>query len=332
MNQDKTRMSNQNAAHNQSLPTGYFTHDRIDMVNPLENAPESPDRLDRIENNMIAMGLDERVLRVEAEQAPLDVVTLAHDEDYVENLKKASEGDEEALSHFTSPDTKVGPGTFDAAMKSAGAVVTAIDWLMTGKIANAFCGIRPPGHHAGRREARGFCYLNNVAIGALYALKQYGLERVAIIDFDVHHGDGTEEILGGDDRVRLMSLFQWPLYPNKLPEPRPANVMDAKLEAGADGQDLTALIERVWLPALENFKPQLILLSAGFDAHCEEQIAQLKMKESDYARLTRRLLDAADVLCDGRLISVLEGGYAVRSLARSAMTHLNTLVRRCAGC
>lgn len=315
-----------------TLPTGYFTHDRIGMANPLENAPECPERLERIENNMIALGLDERVLRVEAQRAPLEAVTLAHDADYVESLEKASEGDAEALAQFTAPDTRVGPGTFDAAMKSAGAVVEAIDALMAGRIANAFCGIRPPGHHAGRRAARGFCYLNNVAIGALYAMKTYGLDRVAIVDFDVHHGDGTEEILGGDNRVRLFSLFQWPLYPNKLPEPRPANVFDAKMEAGADGTVLTEVLEKKWLPALEKFKPQLILLSAGFDAHCEEQMAQLKMKECDYARLTRRLLDAADVLCEGRLVSVLEGGYAVRCLARSAMTHLNTLVRRCAGC
>lgn len=322
-------MPNQNVPVPKSLPTGYFTHDRIDMVNPLENAPECPERLDRIENNMIALGLDERVLRVEAARAPLEAVTLAHDPDYVERLEKASAGDAEALARFTAPDTKVGPGTFDAAMKSAGAVIEAIDAVMKRRVANAFCGIRPPGHHAGRSEARGFCYLNNVAIGTLYALKEYGLKRIAIIDFDVHHGDGTEEILAGDERVRLFSLFQWPLYPNRLPEPRPANVLEAKMEPGADGADLTCILERVWLPALEKFNPELILLSAGFDAHCEEQIAQLKMKETDYARLTRRLLDAADVLCEGRLVSVLEGGYAVQSLARSAMTHLNTLVRRC---
>ncbi len=297
------------------------------MLNPLENAPESPERLDRIEKNMIALGLDERVLRVEAEVAPLEAVTLAHDADYVESLRLASEGDAEALRRFDAPDTKVGPETFEAAMKSAGAVVEAVDWLMAGKIANAFCGIRPPGHHAGRAQARGFCYLNNVAIGALHAIHRYGLERVAIIDFDAHHGDGTEEILGNERRVRLFSLFQWPLYPHKLPEPRPSNVLEARMPAGADGFALTDVLERIWLPALESFRPQLILLSAGFDAHCEEQIAQLKMKESDYARLTRRLLDAADVLCGGRLVSVLEGGYAVRSLARSVMTHLNTLVR-----
>ena len=320
-------MSTTNAAPPISSQTGYFTHDRIDMLNPLENAPESPERLDRIEKNMIALGLDERVLRVEAEAAPLEAVTLAHDADYVESLRLASEGDAEALRRFDAPDTKVGPETFEAAMKSAGAVVEAVDWLMAGKIANAFCGIRPPGHHAGRAQARGFCYLNNVAIGALHAIHRYGLERVAIIDFDAHHGDGTEEILGNERRVKLFSLFQWPLYPHKLPEPRPSNVLEARMPAGADGFALTDVLERIWLPALESFRPQLILLSAGFDAHCEEQIAQLKMKESDYARLTRRLLDAADVLCGGRLVSVLEGGYAVRSLARSVMTHLNTLVR-----
>lgn len=308
--------------------TGYFTHDCVLVPNPLSEAPECPERLDHIENNMIALGIDDRVWRVEAARAPLAAVLLAHDEEYVRRLEAASEGDSAALATFTAPDTRVGKETFDAAMKSAGAVVEAIEALFAGKIRNAFCGVRPPGHHAGRHEARGFCYLNNVAIGALWAIQRGFAKRVAIVDFDVHHGDGTEEIVAGNAAIRFHSLFQWPLYPNRVMTPQPNNVVITPMEAGADGNALADVLETVWLPSIEKFKPDLILVSAGFDAHTEEPMAQLKMTEMDYARITRRLLDAADTLCEGRLVSVLEGGYAVRSLARSVMSHLNMLVMR----
>lgn len=308
--------------------TGYFTHDCVLVPNPLSEAPECPERLDHIENNMIALGIDDRVWRVEAARAPLEAVLLAHDEEYVRRLEAASEGDSAALATFTAPDTRVGKETFDAAMKSAGAVVEAIEALFAGKIRNAFCGVRPPGHHAGRHEARGFCYLNNVAIGALWAIQRGFAKRVAIVDFDVHHGDGTEEIVAGNAAIRFHSLFQWPLYPNRVMTPQPNNVVTTPMEAGADGNALADVLETIWLPSLEKFKPDLIMVSAGFDAHTEEPIAQLKMTEMDYARITRRLLDAADTLCEGRLVSVLEGGYAVRSLARSVMSHLNMLVMR----
>lgn len=308
--------------------TGYFTHDCVLVPNPLSEAPECPERLDHIENNMIALGIEDRVWRVEAARAPLEAVLLAHDEEYVRRLEAASEGDSVALATFTAPDTRVGKETFDAAMKSAGAVVEAIEALFAGKIRNAFCGVRPPGHHAGRHEARGFCYLNNVAIGALWAIQRGFAKRVAIVDFDVHHGDGTEEIVAGNAAIRFHSLFQWPLYPNRVTTPQPNNVVTTPMEAGADGNALADVLETIWLPSLEKFKPDLIMVSAGFDAHTEEPMAQLKMTEMDYARITRRLLDAADTLCEGRLVSVLEGGYAVRSLARSVMSHLNMLVMR----
>lgn len=312
----------------QRLPTGWFTHDCVDVPNPLAEAPERPERLDTIENHLIALGLDERVKRFECGRAPVGAVLLAHDGAYIERLRLASEGDVRALAAFCEPDTKVGPETFDAAMKSAGAVTSAVDALMEGRIRNAFCAVRPPGHHAARAEARGFCYINNVAVGALWAVHQHGLRRVAIVDFDVHHCDGTEEIVAGNPAVRLLNVYQWPLYPNRRLSPTPENVVMSPLPAGADGADLEKVLETVWLPALEAWRPELIMVSAGFDAHCEEQLAQLKMKETDYARLTRRLLDAADVLCGGRLVSVLEGGYSVHSLARSAMTHVNMLVMR----
>ena len=196
-----------NAANNKNRPlqminqtdvrplTGYFTHDRIAVPNPLPEAPERPERLDVIERNMLALGMDALVRVHYAKPAPIESVILAHDLEYVRRLEAASAGDPAALATFDAPDTRVGPDTFDAAMKSAGAVVEAVDELYAGRIKNAFCGVRPPGHHAARAEARGFCYLNNVAIGAYWAMRRHGARRVAIVDFDAHHGDGTEEIV-----------------------------------------------------------------------------------------------------------------------------------------
>ena len=309
------------------LPTGYFTHGRIYDPNPLANAPESPERMEALESRLFVSGLEDFVERVECGPAPRGVVTLAHDEDYVEALEKASQGDKEALARFEMTDTKVGPGTFDAAMRSVGAVVAAVDAVFSRTCRNAFCAVRPPGHHAGRARAGGFCFLNNVAVGALYARARWGVERVAVLDFDVHHGDGTEEILAGREGVRFLSLFQWPLFPDRCIVPAPENVVQSPLEAGAAGPEIERVVENEWLPVLADFRPQLMLLSAGFDAHVEETMAQLRAAERDYAYLTRRMMDAAAALCEGRLVSVLEGGYSLRSLARSVTAHLQTLVR-----
>ncbi len=300
-----------NAANNKNRPlqminqtdvrplTGYFTHDRIAVPNPLPEAPERPERLDVIERNMLALGMDALVRVHYAKPAPIESVILAHDLEYVRRLEAASAGDPAALATFDAPDTRVGPDTFDAAMKSAGAVVEAVDELYAGRIKNAFCGVRPPGHHAARAEARGFCYLNNVAIGAYWAMRRHGARRVVIVDFDAHHGDGTEEIVANHPDIRFMSLFQWPLYPHRMMEPTPKNVVVSPVAAGADGAVFTDILENVWLPQLEAFRPDIIFVSAGFDAHVEEQMAQLKVKELDYARITRRLLDAADVSLRG---------------------------------
>lgn len=310
----------------QSLPTGYFTHQLVNLPNPLENAPESPERIEAIETRVMLAGFDARIRRVECGPAPLEAVLLAHDEDYLDALERASAGDPEALARFTEPDTRVGPDTYDCAMASAGAVVRAVDAVFARTVKNAFCAVRPPGHHASRARASGFCYLNNAAIGALWAQKRYRLSRVMVLDFDAHHGDGTEEILAGRSAFRFLSLFQWPLFPHRRMDPQPANAILTPLAAGADGPALTRVVEEEWLPEIERFRPELMILSAGFDAHTEERIAQLKAAEVDYARLTRLLVEASCRHCEGRLVSVLEGGYALRSLARSVFTHLQGLV------
>lgn len=328
------------------LKTGYFTHDCVAIEGPRiacppegfidveanpgggsMASPESPERLDKIEELMIATGLEDRVRRYEAGPADVADVLLAHDPDYVEALRRASEGDEEALERFSEPDSPVGPKTYEAAMKSVGAVVSAVNEVLSSRLQNAFCAIRPPGHHAKRDKAGGFCFFNNVAVGALHAMKVHGIRRVLVVDFDVHHGDGTESILGGVDGVQFHSLFQWPLFPSVLPEEKPSNVYRLPLPAGTTGAELLEAVKTAWTRAIDRFAPELILVSAGFDAHTEEKMAQLKLGEADFASLTRWLMDFAERHASGRIVSVLEGGYSLRCLARSVLSHLNTMVR-----
>lgn len=309
------------------LPTGYFTHPLVNLPNPLNEAPESPERMEAIETRMMLGGFERSVRRVECGPASREDVLLAHDADYVDALEAASCGDRSALARFSEPDTLVGPDTYSCALASAGTVVRAVDAVFSRTVRNAFCAVRPPGHHASRNRASGFCYFNNVAIGALHAARRWHLSRVMVLDFDAHHGDGTEEILAGQSTFRFLSLFQWPLFPHRRMEPQPANALLTPLPAGADGIDIVHVVEDVWLKEIERFRPELMILSAGFDAHIEERIAQLKAAEVDYARITRLLVEASYRHCDGRLVSVLEGGYALRSLARSVFTHLSALSR-----
>ena len=226
-------------------PTGYFTHDSVLRPNPMEEAPDTPERIDAIESRMMVLGLDDLVERFECGPANDDYLRLAHDADYVESLRRISQSraTPEDLERFNLPDTPVGPGIFEAAAKSVGAVVSAVDAVKERKVRNAFCAVRPPGHHAGRARAGGFCYFNNVAIGALYAQLR-GFPRVAVLDFDAHHGDGTEEILAGRENLHFWSLFQWPLYPDRRMTPVPANVTQSPLAAGADGNDLNRRLRR----------------------------------------------------------------------------------------
>ena len=198
-----------------TLPTGYFTHELALAPNPLDGAPEAAARIDAIESRMLVGGLDERVDRRLCGPAERTTVELAHDPEYLDRLERASAGDAEALARFSMPDMRVGVDTYRAAMYSAGAVIEAVDALLERTVRNVFCAVRPPGHHAGRARASGFCFVNNVAVGALYALRRRRLERVAVIDFDVHHGDGTEEIVAENPAVRFFSLFQWPLFPDR---------------------------------------------------------------------------------------------------------------------
>lgn len=288
--------------------------------------PECPQRLDAIHDHLIAIGLDVALDHRDAPLVDLHDVELAHTVGYVSQLKDrleqlATTGESRAFD----PDTSANAGTWAAAQRAAGAAVAATDAVIDGDIENAFCAIRPPGHHATRDETMGFCFFNNVAIAARHALDVRGLKRVAIVDFDVHHGNGTEDIVAGDDRILMVSFFQHPLYPYSGGVPKGENMVNLPIPPYTRGGELREMIEAMWMPRLESFKPQMIFISAGFDAHREDDLGQLGLVEADYEWITRRVKDVADRHASGRIVSCLEGGYALSALARSVATHLRVL-------
>ena len=215
--------------------------------------------------------------------------------------------------------------TLEAALHAAGAAVKAVDLVMEGKAENAFCNVRPPGHHAGPDSAGGFCIFNNVAIAAAHALAHYGLTRVAIADFDVHHGDGTEAIFYNEPRVMLCSTFRHPYYPYKGAESGNAHIINVALAGGTSGADFRAAVSEYWLPALSDFQPELLLISSGFDAHLEDDMGGLALREADYVWVTEQLKAVAARYSQHRIVSVLEGGYSLNALGRSATEHVRVL-------
>jgi acetoin utilization deacetylase AcuC-like enzyme len=286
--------------------------------------PECPARLAAIQDQLLVSGLMPFLESIDAPQATLEAIMRAHAPEYVEHLR----GQAPARGYLPlDPDTSMNPSTWPAALHAAGAVVEATDRVIGASLANAFCAVRPPGHHARPDSAMGFCLLNNVAIGALHALEVHGLERVAIIDFDVHHGNGTEEIFSGDERVLMASFFQHPFYPYSGTENPANNMVNVPLPAGTKGDRVRAVVDEVWMPRLEQFAPQMVMISAGFDAHREDDLGQMSLVESDYAYITQRLLDLAARHCSGRLVSSLEGGYNLSALARSVVAHVRVLAR-----
>ncbi len=223
------------------------------------------------------------------------------------------------------PDTLMNPATLRAARRAAGAAVAATEAVLTGRFRNAFCSVRPPGHHALRDATMGFCFLNNVAVAARHALQVHQLARVAIVDFDVHHGNGTEEIFSNDDQVLMVSVFQHPFYPYSGSEEPASNMVNVPLPAGAGGAELRVAFEQKWLPALERFAPQMIFISAGFDGHREDEMGHLRFTEADYAWITRAVIGVAERYAQGRIVSCLEGGYALSALGRSVVAHVKEL-------
>ncbi len=304
------------------MQTGLFTHRACGAHEMGSWHPESPERLAAINDHLIAVGITSHLAPFDAPPASIDTVARAHTTSYVAGLEARIPKQGYVP---IDPDTSMNPNTWEAALRAAGAVIDATDRVVSGELANAFCAIRPPGHHAVHAGAMGFCFFNNVAIGALHAIERHGLERVAVIDFDVHHGNGTEDILAGNDRVVMASFFQHPFYPYSGTENPAKNMVNVPLPAGTRGDKVREVVEQVWLPRLEAFEPQMIFISAGFDAHREDDLGQMGLVEADYAFITRKLMDLAARTARGRIVSTLEGGYNLSALARSVAAHVRTL-------
>ncbi|MBT9502359.1 MAG: histone deacetylase family protein [Burkholderiaceae bacterium] len=308
------------------MSTAYFSHPDCRRHDMGAGHPECPQRLDAIEDWLLASGLEIGLERIEAPQARLEDLELAHSVSYVAELKYALETlQTSGESRAMDPDTFAGPHTWKAALRAAGAAVAATDLVLDGGAENAFCGVRPPGHHATRGETMGFCFFNNVAIAARHALDVRGLKRVAVVDFDVHHGNGTEDILAGDERALMVSIFQHPLYPYSGGVPMGTNMVNVPIPPYTKGGEVREMIEAMWLPALERFRPEMIFVSAGFDAHRDDELGQLGLVEADYAWITQRIMDVARRHAKGRIVSCLEGGYSLPALARSVGVHLQVL-------
>jgi acetoin utilization deacetylase AcuC-like enzyme len=308
------------------MSTLFFSHAECRLHDMGQGHPECPQRLDAISDHLLSCGLDIALDFRDAPLATLEQIERAHTAGYVTQLKDLLEQVQaEGVSRALDPDTLACPGTWRAALRAAGAAVAATDEVLWGRAGNAFCAVRPPGHHATRDQAMGFCFFNNVAVAARHALDVHGVERVAVIDFDVHHGNGTEDIVAGDDRILMCSFFQHPLYPYSGAVPKGTNMVNVPVAPYTRGAELRETIDSMWIPALDAFRPQMVFISAGFDAHREDELGQLGLVEADYAWITRRLKDVADRHAAGRIVSCLEGGYHLGALARSVAAHLRVL-------
>jgi acetoin utilization deacetylase AcuC-like enzyme len=304
------------------MPAAFITHAECLKHEMGAHHPERPARLSAIEDQLIASGVGPYLQRHEAPLATDEQLARVHPLEYVRAIRDAAP--ERGTVHL-DPDTAMNPWSLQAALRAAGAGVLAVDLVLKDEVKGAFCSVRPPGHHACRARSMGFCIFNNVAVAARHALHQYGLDRVAIIDFDVHHGNGTEDIFEGDPHVLMASTFQHPFYPYSGTEHPAANMVNVPLAAGSGSRQFREAVLEAWIPALDEFRPQLVLFSAGFDAHGEDDMAMLRFTDADYAWVTSQVMQVAERHAGGRAVSLLEGGYALSALGRSVVQHLRVL-------
>lgn len=305
------------------MTTAIISHPDCSRHDMGHGHPESPLRLSAINDQLIASGLDVLLSHYEAPLASREQLARVHAPAYIDSIFSAAPGPGRMTR--IDPDTVMNEFTLDAALRAAGAAVLAVDLLMAGKVANAFCNIRPPGHHAEHDSAMGFCFFNNVAVAAAHALAQYKLDRVAIIDFDVHHGNGTEDIFQHNPQVLFCSTFQHPFYPYSGADTKAQHIVNVPLAVGTNDEGFQQAVSDHWLAKLNRFKPQLILVSAGFDAHVADELAGLALTEQSYRWITQHIKTIADQYAGGRVVSCLEGGYNLGALGRSVEAHLAVL-------
>ena len=305
------------------MRTAYITHPDCRDHDTGPGHPENASRLYAIEDQFVASGLENVLRYVDAPLVTDEQLLRAHPRTYVDAIRSAIP---ESGYARLDPDTVVCPKSLKAAERAAGAVVAAVDLVMSGDMDSAFCGVRPPGHHAERSQSMGFCMFNNIAVGAAHALDAHGLKRVAIVDFDVHHGNGTEDIFDDENRVLFCSTFEHPFYPFTPLRENTANRISVPMDATAGGDEFREAVSKHWLPALQAFQPELVFVSAGFDAHRDDEMSHVTLTDADFKWVSERIVEVANESASGRIISVLEGGYELKSLARCVEAHVRVIM------
>ena len=307
------------------MTTAYITHADCLRHEMGTGHPECPDRLNSVNEHLRASSLLEELRCLQAPLADADDLKRVHSPEYVDLIFENAP--HEGYLRL-DPDTAMNPHSLAAARRAAGAGILAVDEVMAGRCQNAFCAVRPCGHHATQARSMGFCIFNNVGVAAAYALEKKGLQRVAVIDFDVHHGNGTEDMFSAPKwqaQVLMASFFQHPFYPYSGTEHPAPNMINIPLAAGSGAAAAKRAVSSEWLPALEQFRPQMLFISAGFDAHREDLLGGMALEDEDYAWMTRELMAVAEKHAEKRIVSMLEGGYNLNALGRSALTHVRTL-------
>ena len=295
------------------MRTAYISHPDCRNHDTGPGHPENASRLFAIEDQFVASGLDNVLRYIDAPLVSQDQLLRVHPLAYIQAIADAIP---ESGHARLDPDTVVGPKSLTAAFRAAGAVIKAVDLVMAGEMESVFCGVRPPGHHAESTRSMGFCMFDNIAVGAAHALEAHGLEKVAIVDFDVHHGNGTEEIFKDDDRILFCSTFEHPFYPFTPLRENTPNRISVPLDATAKGDEFRTAVTEHWLPALDAFEPEMVFVSAGFDAHRDDDMSHVSLTDADFRWVSERIVEAAGKSASGRIVSVLEGGYELKSLAR----------------
>ncbi len=305
------------------MRTAFISHPVCQQHDTGSAHPECARRLSAIEDQFITTGLRDALRYVDAPEATAEQLLRVHTRTHVETVSAMIPDSGYAR---LDPDTIVSPYSLAAAFRAAGALIAAVDLVAAGEMDSAFCAVRPPGHHAESNRAMGFCLFNNIAVGAAHALEAHDVGKVAILDFDVHQGNGTEEIFADDDRVLFCSTFQHPFYPFTPVPPNTANRVNVPLDALAKSEEFRAAVTDHWIPAIERFEPEMIFVSAGFDAHVADDMSHVRLTDADYRWVSEQIVDVASGSATGRIVSTLEGGYELNSLARCVETHVRTLM------